>query len=55
MIVARRPPLATLHELNTVYSLRDLYDLIEIAQVDAHNRRLVEQHQEEELKRASHR
>lgn len=31
--------MATLHELSTVYSLKDCYDLIEIARVDADNRR----------------
>jgi hypothetical protein len=29
--------LATLHELQTVYGTKDLYDLLEIAAVDAHN------------------
>ena len=33
--------LATLHELDTVYSITDLYDLLEIASIDAHNRYLV--------------
>ena len=31
--------LATLHELDTVYGLEDLYDLLEIVMVDAFNRR----------------
>ena len=35
MISAR---LATLHELETVYSLEDLQDLLEVAMVDNHNR-----------------
>lgn len=30
---------ATLHELDTVYGLEDLYDLIEILAIDAHNQR----------------
>jgi hypothetical protein len=30
--------LATLHELDTVYGLEDLYNLLEIAMVDAYNR-----------------
>jgi hypothetical protein len=30
--------LATLHELQTVYGVADLFDLIEIINVDAHNR-----------------
>ena len=29
--------LATLEQLQTVYGLRDLYDLVEIAIVDSHN------------------
>lgn len=34
--------LATLHELQTVYSLRDAYDLVEIARVDAYNERVAQ-------------
>jgi hypothetical protein len=41
MILSLR--LATLHELRTVYSLEDVYDMIEVANVDAHNRRLLEE------------
>ena len=37
MTVATR--LATLHELQTVYGLEDVYDMLEIAIVDAHNSR----------------
>lgn len=33
--------LATLHECWTVYGLRDVYDLLEIAEVDACNRRIL--------------
>jgi 4-diphosphocytidyl-2C-methyl-D-erythritol kinase len=32
--------LATLHELDTVYSTQDLYDLLEIVIVDARNRKI---------------
>jgi hypothetical protein len=28
---------ATLHELDTVYSTEDLYDMLEIISVDSHN------------------
>lgn len=35
MVVSKR--LATLHELDTVYSVRDMWTLIEIAIVDGHN------------------
>jgi hypothetical protein len=31
--------MATLHELSTVYSLKDAYDLLEISLVDLYNRR----------------
>lgn len=30
--------LATLHETQTIYSLEDCYDILEIANVDAYNR-----------------
>jgi hypothetical protein len=33
--------MATLHELQTVYGLRDLWDMLEILSVDAHNERAV--------------
>ena len=33
---------ATLAELNTVLGLEDLYDLIEVVAVDAHNRSVLE-------------
>jgi hypothetical protein len=39
MVVSAR--LATLAELDTVLGVRDLYDLLEIVAVDAHNERLV--------------
>ena len=32
--------MATLHEMQTVYGLEDVYDLLEIASVDAHNSNL---------------
>lgn len=32
--------LATLHELSTIYGLQACYDLLDIASVDAHNRRV---------------
>jgi hypothetical protein len=32
---------ATLHELQTVYSLEDAYDLLEIAMIDDHNKKLL--------------
>jgi hypothetical protein len=35
--------LATLHELQTIYGLEDLYDLLEIVLVDAHNARVVDE------------
>jgi len=30
--------MASLQELDTVYSVEDAYDLLEVAKVDAHNR-----------------
>lgn len=33
--------LATLHELQTVYGVRDLYNFLEIAAVNAHNARVL--------------
>lgn len=38
MISAKK---ATLHELQTVYGLQDLYTMIEIIQIDAHNARIM--------------
>jgi len=35
-VIASR--LATLHELDTVYGVEDVYVLLEVATVDAHNR-----------------
>jgi hypothetical protein len=32
--------MATLNELQTVYGLEDVYDMLEIASVDAHNQNL---------------
>lgn len=32
---------ATLHEMQTVYSLGDVYDMLEIVNVDAHNQRIL--------------
>jgi hypothetical protein len=40
MIVSSR--LATLHELDTVYGTEDMYALIEIITVDAHNQRVAQ-------------
>jgi len=37
---------ATLHELQTVYSLGDAYDLLEIVNIDAKNKRTVEKAQQ---------
>jgi hypothetical protein len=41
MILSLR--MATLQELRTVYSLEDVYDMIEVANVDSYNRRLLEE------------
>jgi hypothetical protein len=33
--------MATLLELQTVYGLEDVYDMLEVLEVDAHNRRVL--------------
>lgn len=45
-----RSKLATLAELESVYALRDLYDLLEIAAVDAYNRRVADKFYEAKAK-----
>lgn len=42
-LVSRR--MATLHELDTVYGVKDAYDMLEIAMIDDHNKALVNQEQ----------
>lgn len=32
--------MATLHELDTVYGIADVYQMIEVLQIDAHNARI---------------
>jgi hypothetical protein len=34
-------PVVTLHELKTVYDLEDLYNLLEVGLVNAHNSRIM--------------
>jgi hypothetical protein len=34
--------LGTLHEMDTVYGVEDVYDLLEVISVDAHNRRALQ-------------
>jgi hypothetical protein len=38
--------MATLHELDTIYGVEDLYDMIEILEIDARNRRAVQKAQQ---------
>jgi hypothetical protein len=38
--------MATLHELDTVYGVEDVYDMLEIITVDGENRRRVNKMQE---------
>lgn len=40
MVVSAK--LATLHELDTVYSLEDMWDMLEVIAVDSHNSNLRE-------------
>jgi hypothetical protein len=51
MVLAGDRPKATLHELQTVYGLRDLYDLIEVVLVENHNDRTIARHREREARR----
>lgn len=37
IIVGRKPPLATLHDLDTIYGLEDLHDMLEIMAVESIN------------------
>ncbi len=36
------PPLATHHELDTIYGLEDLHDMLEVMAVDSINREIIE-------------
>jgi adenosyl cobinamide kinase/adenosyl cobinamide phosphate guanylyltransferase len=36
---------ATLYEMQTVYSVEDLHDIVEVAMVDAENSRRIAKHQ----------
>jgi hypothetical protein len=40
--------LATLHELDTIYGIEDLYALLEILSVDAHNQKVLAQENKQE-------
>jgi hypothetical protein len=44
-VVASPMRLATLHELQTVYGARDLFDFLEIMSVQRHNEALQAKHQ----------
>jgi len=52
-VIAGDRPLATLRELQTVYSLEDLYDLLEVKNVEAYNRRLIDKANKKELELAN--
>lgn len=39
---------ASLKELKTFYSIEDVHDMIEVAMVDAHNRRLLEENRQKD-------
>lgn len=39
-MIGASPRLATLQELQTIYGAEDLYDMLEVLQVDGFNRRL---------------
>jgi hypothetical protein len=40
---------ATLRECQTIYSIEDLYDLLEVVHVDAHNRRVLSKRKPDEV------
>lgn len=44
-------PIVTLHELQTVYSLEDLYKLLEVGLVNAHNARVIAKRQQAAMRR----
>ena len=48
MLVSSR--MASLHELQTVYGVKDAYDLLEIVLVNQHNERMVMQWQTRQSK-----
>lgn len=35
---------ATLHECDTIYSVEDVYLMLEVISIDAHNKRVAEEH-----------
>ena len=39
--------MATLAELQTVYGMPDLYDMLEVIMIDAHNRRVIDKANED--------
>ena len=39
---------ATLHEMQTIYSIEDVYDMLEVVVVDANNRYILEKRAERE-------
>lgn len=45
---------ATLRELETVYSLQDAHEMLEIVMIDAHNQRAVSRHYEEKARGNDH-
>jgi hypothetical protein len=38
--ISAAPPLATLHELQTIYGVEDLFDLLEVTSINAHNQKI---------------
>jgi hypothetical protein len=54
-VIARTPPLATLHDLDTVYGLEDLHDMLEVMTVDALNQEEVDRQARIEARLAAQR
>lgn len=46
-------PRVTLHELQTVYGIEDLYKLLEVGLVNAHNARVIAKRHEDAMRRLS--
>ena len=48
IVISAEPPMATLYELETIYSVEDVYVMLEIISVNNHNRRMIQKHHEQQ-------
>jgi uncharacterized small protein (DUF1192 family) len=53
LVIGRKPALATLHELDTIYGVEDLHDMLEVMSVDALNQDVADLHARIEAKVAA--